>query len=323
MFDGLKNLTAPLVPASEKPPKPTKRISTGTHVSRALEAAASMADEKKVNPAVSGCLRASAPILAVIARGLVAIAPIYMFVYTKIYQLYKIAPQYAIKMSFGIALCFFGGTFTASIAAIEAFRQMGWQTVYENIEVLISEGERVSLANAKDDLEDDDGDGVADVDQIPAAELAKRKMVVALRSVKEPPRLQSAVAALWGAYLAVLATLRLQFAQTTAIALGIVESIQPPLIRLCVPPLAVLLEPLELGHWTATLVDTSLKLVVIIFAWYVQMIISAYYSAVRGGRIFALALCDKINEAVNMTLPRARSRPHTPARGHVGGCALP
>ena len=61
------------------------------------------------------------------------------------------------------------------------------------------------------------GDGVADVDQIPAAELAKRKMVVALRSVKEPPRLQSAVAALWGAYLAVLATLRLQFAQTAAI----------------------------------------------------------------------------------------------------------
>ena len=302
---GIKDLTAPLMSADEKPPPVNRRLSTGTKVERALEAAAGMADEKNANPAVGACLRASSPILAVIARIAVAIAPIFIYIYTKAYEAYKVAPTYAIRMVFGVALCFFGGTFTASIAAIEAVRQMGWQTMYANIKVLVEEGLRVQAANEIDEAKDDDGDGVVDVDQISPAALAQRKVILVMRSVKEPPRLQAAAAALWGAYLAVLATLRLQFAQTTAIALGIVETIQPPLIRLCVPPLALVLNPLELGHWTETLVDTTLKVVAIIFAWYLQMIISAYYSALRGGRIFALALCEKVEAAVRAHQPRA------------------
>jgi hypothetical protein len=41
-----------------------------------------------------------------------------------------------------------------------------------------------------------------------------------MRTVKEPDKLQSAVGGLWSAYLAVLATLRLEFARVAALALG-------------------------------------------------------------------------------------------------------
>ena len=129
-------------------------------------------------------------------------------------------------MCFGAALCFFGGTFVASIAAIEAFRLMGWQTVYGELRIVLAECSKVQRASLKDDELDEDADGVADVDQLPPHALATRKIVVAMRTVADPDRLQTAVGALWASYLAVLATLKMEFAQTTAIAMGLVEIVQ-------------------------------------------------------------------------------------------------
>jgi len=142
---------------------------------------------------------------------------------------------------------------------------------------------------------DADKDGIADVDQIAPAELAKRKINLAMTTIKEPQKLQMALGSLWAAYLAVLATLKLQFAQTTAIALGIVEVVQFPPSRVLAPLLAQALGP-DLKHWVETLLDTAIKFVAVVFAWYLQMVISAFYSALRGGRTFALALCEVVHE---------------------------
>ena len=51
-------------------------------------------------------------------------------------------------------------------------------------------------------------------------------------TVTEPSRVQSAIASIWSASLAVMATVRLDFAATTAIALGIVELIKFPCVVL-------------------------------------------------------------------------------------------
>jgi len=61
-------------------------------------------------------------------------------------------PTNVIQMIFGIALCFFGGTYVASIAAIEAFRQMGWQKVQAEIivgESTVAKPARVLLAHVR------------------------------------------------------------------------------------------------------------------------------------------------------------------------------
>ena len=240
-------------------------------------------------------LRALSPVVTVLVQILLLVAPVYMWLYGQVYRLYKLAPTNVLQMVFGAALCFFGGTFTASIAAIEAFRQMGFKRTLEDLHEVMQVYALVQAASIKDDAVDADADGIADVDQIPPAELAKRKVKLALVTVKEPAKLQMALGSLWAAYLAVLATLKLQFAQTTAIALGIAEMVKFPIVRALGPLLAAGLGK-DLQHWGNTIVDTSINFIAILFAWYLQMIISAFYSGLRGGKmlsdgLFAL-LCE-------------------------------
>ena len=108
--------------------------------------------------------------------------------------------------------------------------------------------QEVNEASAKDDDQDKDGDGVADVDQISPDELLKRKITIAMMAIKEPNTVQTAIGSLWSAYLAVLATLKLQFARTTAIALGIADMVKFPITRALAPLLSQGLGK-DLGHW--------------------------------------------------------------------------
>jgi len=238
---------------------------------------------------LAGCLRVSGPFIAGFMRFLALIVPIYINLYTKAYYYYSKLPKNVMSMIFGATLCFFGGTFVASLAAVEAARTMGLERMLENLGVVMKEMKVIKEAHEEDEQRDDDGDGVADVDDLPPHELIKHKTVVAMEAVKDPAKLQGAVGGLWAAYLAVLATLKLQFARTTALALGIAEMVEFPVMRVCAPPLKLALGD-KLAHWTETIVDSAIKLVAIIFAWYVQMVIAAFNSGLRGGRIFADAL---------------------------------
>lgn len=116
-----------------------------------------------------------------------------------------------------------------------------------------------------------------------------------MTTVKEPEKLQTAVGSLWAAYLAVLATLRLEFARVAALALGIAEMVKFPVVRFVSPPLSAALGP-ELKHWVPTLITTTINIVAVAFAWYVQKIISAFYSALRGGKMFGEALFALLDE---------------------------
>ena len=134
-------------------------------------------------------------------------------------------------------------------------------------------------ANAKDDAalaKDADGDGVIDGDQLKASELANRKIFIMLGAIKQPDRLQAAIGSLWAAYIAVLATLKLEFARTTAFALGIVEVVKLPVVRILSPlvvtvlmaaPADVRLAPEATKGWSVTIIESTLTLVAVIFAW--------------------------------------------------------
>ena len=103
------------------------------------------------------------------------------------------------------------------------------------------------------------------MDELTPQELATRKLGLAMRTVKEPEKLQSTVGGLWSAYLAltltltltltlsptrtptptptltptlrrsaylaVLATLRLEFARVAALALGIAEMLKMRMLK--------------------------------------------------------------------------------------------
>jgi len=219
-------------------------------------------------------------------------------------------------MIFGVCLCFFGGTYVASIAAIEAFRQLGWQKVQDELVIVYEETQHVIAASKVDDEVDDNNDGIADVDQMQATQLAQHKLSVAMKAVSKPERLQSAFGALFQAYLAVLATLRLEFARTTAFALGIVEMAKFPIIRVALPVVTSVLGE-ELAHWSKTLVETALTFIAVIFAWFLQMIISAFYSGLRGGRMFADGLIAFLTEKELMDKVPLIKQPFDPDESYL------
>jgi hypothetical protein len=250
-------------------------------------------------------MKVAAPIIIVPIQLVMCIAPFYLWAYKKVYAVYEILPKNAVQAIFGLALCFFGGTYVASIAAIEAFRQMGFSKVLEELSFVQAQYDKVAAANRKDDMEDRDVDGVADVLQVPTSGLVQRKMFVAMRAITEPGRLQSAVGSLWAAYIAVLATLKLEFARTTAFALGIVEMVKFPTVRTLSPlvmsALAAAPADLKLGEegaqqWAISIVESTLTLFAVFFAWYLQMIVSAFYSGLRGGRMFAEAVIQILSD---------------------------
>ena len=153
------------------------------------------------------------------------VAPIYALLLQKGKWVYDHAPKDVLQMIFGLALCFFGGTYVAAIAAVEAWRHMGWQRSYADARHVWDETQGVVRASLRDDMVDDDKNGIADVDEMTPAMLAQRKVTLAMTTVSDPDKLANSVGALWGAYLAVLATLRLEFARVVALALGIAEMV--------------------------------------------------------------------------------------------------
>jgi len=161
--------------------------------------------------------------------------------------------------------------------------------------VVYEQAKLVSEQSALDDTLDEDDDGIIDVEELTPPELARRKFFLVINTIKEPWRIQSAVGSLWAAWLAVLATLQFEFARTTAMALGVVDMIKFPVTRLLSPPLVVALGE-ENKHWVPTILESGLSLFAIMLAWYLQMIVSAFYSALRGGRLFADAFFDMLDE---------------------------
>jgi len=268
------------------------------------------------NAGCASCLGAATPAVSLLVWVLVKVAPLYLWLFRKACWFYSWAPTNLLQMCFGVGLAFFGGTYVAAIAAVEAFRLMGWQRTWADLKVIYAEMRLVYDRSEEDDLLDDDGSGILDVDELTPQELATRKLGLAMRTVKEPEKLQSAVGGLWSAYLAVLATLRLEFARVAALALGIAEMLKMRMLKWLAPPLCQAIGP-ELRHWVPTLISTAVNIVAVVAAWYLQQAVSAFYSALRGGKLFASALFTFLDERGWLARLPCVAKPFDPDDSHL------
>lgn len=48
----------------------------------------------------------------------------------------------------------------------------------------------------------------------------------------------------------------------------------------------------DLSHWTAPIIGTTIKVIAVVISSYIQAVISAFYSGIRGGRLFGEAFGD-------------------------------
>jgi len=142
--------------------------------------------------------------------------------------------------------------------------------------------------NEKDNMVDENNDGVADVLQIDKKELFTRKLSLILKSM-DPLKVSNALSGLWMGFLGVVAVLRLKFAQ--ALALGAtIGNIFITYIEPIATPILLKAIPAPYQKWIPVIISYSCKSIGVSIAWTIQRVISAFYSSIRGAQIVTFGL---------------------------------
>jgi hypothetical protein len=265
-------------------------------VDRMIKAAASGAP-----PAISQMILRSAPAIQVLVQFINIVGPIIVTAFQFLHSIYEKLPFALLQALMGLSMCFFGGAYTASIAAAEAFAITGWETTKSALNEVYGHLIEVAKANEADDKKDEDGDGVPDAQQVAASALLERKARVAMIAIKDPAKLTEALGGLYSGWIAVQGTLRIEFAKTVTLGVSIANMLEAPALRYGVPVLIHVI-PSDFRHWIPTLVRTICKAIAVSVAWYLQTIISAFHSAMRGGLLLSRSLLKWANENGHLTL---------------------
>jgi len=242
-------------------------------------------------------LEKATPVIAIVANFIEKLLPILVVYYRKAMDFYaSLAPYHPELLApavMGLVMCFFGGSYMTLIAAFEAYRQSGWDATKKCIDDLMSDFQKVAEANAKDDIVDDDNDGVADVKQISPTELATRKSLLFFRTV-DPVRFSGALHGIQTGFMAVVATLKVQFVKAIALGASIAEILDVPASRFCVPLLENLL-PTDYKRWAGPVVGYTVQSISVSIAWFLARIISAFHSALKGGVMATRNILDYLD----------------------------
>lgn len=106
-----------------------------------------------------------------------------------LYGIYVKLPIEAFRFIVGFVFCFFGGVYPTLFAAITAAKHGGLRIMADSVKAIVNEAMTIIEESKKDDAKDDDGDGVADVDQIDGKELLLRKAKLVLTKMN-PEKVQ-------------------------------------------------------------------------------------------------------------------------------------
>ena len=189
----------------------------------------------------------------------------------------------------GLAMAFFGGVFPDVIAAVVAFRVSG--TVKKVTDAFLELGQEATLVLEKSAEEDKAAE--ADATQGSASdeskansgkELLQKKALLVLRTV-DPEKVDKSLVAISVGLLAVISTIKLQFARCLALGHSLGATLERPASRYATPLLKDAL-PGDYHRWIAPGITYSCRLIAMTAAFWLQRIISAVHSAVQGGQLF-------------------------------------
>uniref|UniRef100_A0A6T8HJ76 Uncharacterized protein n=1 Tax=Hemiselmis andersenii TaxID=464988 RepID=A0A6T8HJ76_HEMAN len=254
-----------------------------------------LAEREGVPPWTKSLLVQLGPLLTTLLAFIDASTPVVMSAIAAAVAIWNTLPKQAITALYGLVLCFFGGHYTVTLAAVEAFRVSGGERVTQCIRDIWTDITNVRIANAADNKKDDDHDGKLDVDQLSSDKaLLSRKIGLVLRTV-DPDRVIQALGGLAQAFAGVLATLKVQFARTVALAVSISDNLRKPAGVLLTPVLAALIPP-EYHHWVSPIISIACKVVGMWVAWLLARIIATCHASMIGGLMAARAAMGLANQ---------------------------
>eukprot|EP00560_Eucampia_antarctica_P001570 CAMPEP_0197831668 /NCGR_PEP_ID=MMETSP1437-20131217/11465_1 /TAXON_ID=49252 ORGANISM="Eucampia antarctica, Strain CCMP1452" /NCGR_SAMPLE_ID=MMETSP1437 /ASSEMBLY_ACC=CAM_ASM_001096 /LENGTH=315 /DNA_ID=CAMNT_0043434687 /DNA_START=114 /DNA_END=1061 /DNA_ORIENTATION=+ len=210
------------------------------------------------------------------------------------YKVYEKLPHDYLQLLTGVVFCLAGGFYPALFAAVEAARIGGFDTLVNACSALSSEALTIIEASKKDDKIDKDGDGIADVNQIAGNDLIIRKTELIL-SKMNPEKVNEAISALYKVWLSVLAVLVVQFARVVTMSLTISEFVSKPLNKYVTPAILPAF-PKEYHRWVPVVLNWIVKAFAMSIAWYIQTVVSALSSAMRGGLLVSRSLLKLANK---------------------------
>jgi hypothetical protein len=287
---------------SQRTPNP-RRMSSGLHAANKPSPFKKKVDVLKEaaqrTPGMAGTILGTlAPVIAIVVVMAEYAAPYAIMLYAFLNAAWRWADAHGgqpIKILVGLFMCFCGSAFPATITAVEAYRQIGFEPTKRALKVLLDDFKNVQEANKKDEQKDSSLDGVSDVQALTAGELAERKVLLFLRT-SDPEATSSALSAITSGYLAVLASLKIKFAQAIVVGGAIGDVLRPPVRRALEPALKKAL-PEDYHKWIRPFCNYGCKLVAVSVAWTLQRIITSFHSAVRGGQIAGDALVVMLKHA--------------------------
>lgn len=251
--------------------------------------------------------RKAAPAIGVIGATLEVIVPLVNRCGLAAYAIYGRLPSEYAKGLGGIGLCFFGGRYTVSIAAAQAFRSTGGSKAYMHLQEL--QAQVLALQTA----------GIADTSAYDksqpggATNLITSKVMLALKTV-DPEVVTTAASGLWTAYMGVLSVLKFKFAQTLALTQGIGESLRPSVAKL-VGPTLVAVTPPEFRKWISPGINVSCKMLAGLAAWRLQYLLSTLQSSLQGGMITSTVLLHMLAQRGIVKFTSAEESLFTDAAG--------
>lgn len=223
-----------------------------------------------------------------ILNGLCFLIPYIINYSKKGYKMYHKLPHDHMELIIGLVLCLAGGFYPALFAAVEAARMGGYNNFINACSTLSDEVLVIIEASKKDDAIDKDGDGVADVNQIDTDDYIMRKTELVLTKMN-PQKVSDAISAVYKVWLSVLAVLVVQFARVVTMSMTISEFVNKPINKYVVPVIKPAF-PKEYHKWVPVTLNWIVKAIAMSIAWYIQTVISALSSAMRGGLIVSRAL---------------------------------
>lgn len=248
---------------------------------------------KRAPAKIAPYVKKMAPHAAVMIVHILAAMPYVLKACIAVHQFIKSLPEKVIYAGLGFAVCFFGGIFPATIAAVEAWNLCGGQDAINCVKLLYKEALKVQEAHEEDEKKDDDGNGIPDVKEGTAKQQVVRKISIAAQAV-DPELVSRSMVGIYTGWIGVIAILKIKFAKT--VTLG--ERIGEQVYRVACRAEPALLEVVQEEHrkWVPLGVRWACKMSAMIVAWWIQRVISAFHSAIRGGHLFGKYLVEYLHE---------------------------
>ena len=241
----------------------------------ALNEAANYAPET-LKPYVKAAQRAVQPISSFIENQL----PRVLAAYDALAQAWGKAQNYQqySGIFLGLLLMLFGGAFAATIAAVEAFRQIAWEATKTNMSILYKQYQIAEDA-AKKDEDEHPRDGSED------EQIALRRRALVIFKAVDPDLISNAAGAIWSGLFAVVCALRVKFAHAVSLGVAIGDMTTAVVHRHGEPILKELVGP-SLHKWVPVVCRWMCRGLSITIAWTLQRIIVAFHSSLRGANMF-------------------------------------